>query len=942
MSDERWHLISRLYDEAARLAPVDRAPFLRKACGDDEALRAEIESLLLDDSRANALLEKGSHRTLIGQRIGGYEIRSLLGVGGMGEVYRARDPKLDRDVAIKVLPGGFASDSERLARFQREARLLASLNHPHIGGIYGFEDASGVPALVLELVEGDTLAERLAKGPMPVSEALHIARQIAGALETAHEHGVVHRDLKPANIKITPEGSVKVLDFGLAKAVQRADSPLQTTASHEGTIVGTPAYMSPEQARGKSVDRRADVWAFGCVMYEMLTGRVAFAAATVTDTLAAVLDREPDWSVLPDKTPPAIQRLLRRCLAKDPKLRLHDMGDAGLDLHDAVMPSAHEAPLTAHAGSNRKLFAGLAAGLALGAGVAAALLWRPTPETIAPSPGQIRFSIDTPPMPSPHSMAISPDGRSIAFTAFARANGPAMLFVRRIGSLDSQPVPGTEDVSTDTEFVPFWSPDSQSLGFHAPASGKLKVVDMAGGHARVLCDVPSIPFPFQGGAWNQHSDIVFSSGGRLYRVPAAGGSPALVAEPSPPLQVGLRWPQFLPDGRTYLYQAASNQPTARAVFVKSLDSGETTQLLPSESHAAFAPPHFLLFTRQRTLVAQRFDLLTLQLVGEPSRIVDGVLVAGNGRAAFAVSDAGVLAYRTSEAPRSLVWVTRNGNISDPIGALSASGIVRLSPDGTRVAFDEPTGNAPDDVYIYDIGRKVKFRLTKHPDTDQAAIWSPDGLSVAYTRFRTTDQGIYQMRADGATPEQVLVPIQPEPEANTFARDWGRDYVVYRRARNGTSILELWAFPLSGDRKPFRYLPRVTGEAALSPNGRWLAYSTDEGGGNQVLVRSFPDPEQSRHAISSRGGFSPRWSSSGRELFYIDSAGKLVAASVVTDGPFKVQQMVELFAAPSLSYDVAPRGERFIFNVSSTSLPNPPPINVIVNWQEELKQRVPMR
>ena len=291
---------------------------------------------------------------------------------------------------------------------------------------------------MLELVEGETLAERLEKGPIPVSEALHIARQIAEALDTAHEHGVVHRDLKPANIKITPEGTVKVLDFGLAKAVQRAESPLQTSGlSHEGIVVGTPAYMSPEQARGKPVDRRADIWAFGCVLYEMLTGRVAFAAATVTDTLAAVLDREPDWSLLPDKTPPAIQRLLRRCLEKDPKLRLHDMGDAGLDLQDALTsPSAHEASLTVHAGSNRKLFAGLAAGLAIGAGVAAAFLWRSTPEPIAPAPAQIRFSIDTPPMPSPHSMAISPDGRSVAFTAFVRPNGPAMLFVRRIGSLD--------------------------------------------------------------------------------------------------------------------------------------------------------------------------------------------------------------------------------------------------------------------------------------------------------------------------------------------------------------------------------------------------------------------------------------------------------------------------------------------------------------------------
>jgi serine/threonine protein kinase len=937
VADERWAQVSEIFNDAIALAPADRAAFLRKACGGDEALRAEIESLLGDDARVNALLEpKVSHTARIGQRIGSYEIRSLLGVGGMGEVYRARDPKLDRDVAIKVLPVAVASDAERLARFQREARLLASLNHPHIGGIYGLEDASGVPALVLELVEGDTLAERLRRGLIPVSETVHIARQIAEALETAHEHGIVHRDLKPANIKITPEGTVKVLDFGLAKAIQRAEPAPQTAGlSHEGIVVGTPAYMSPEQARGKPVDRRADIWAFGCVLYEMLTGRVAFAAETVTDTLAAVLDREPDWSLLPHKTPPAIRRLLRRCLEKDQRLRLRDMGDACLELQDAsTLPSAHEALLTSPAGSNRKVLAGFAAGLALGAGVAAALLWRSVPEPIAPAPAQIRFTIDTPPMPSPHSMAISPDGRSVAFTAFVRANGPAMLFVRRIGSLGSQPVPGTEDVSTDADFVPFWSPDSQSLGFHAPAAGKLKVVDVAGGQPHVVCDVTSRIF--QGGAWNQHNDIVFSSDGTLYRVAAAGGTAAPLATPSTPVQVGLRWPQFLPDGRRYLYQAASNEPTARAVWMKSLDSDETRQLLFAESHAAFAPPHFLLFTRRRTLVAQRLDVSTLKLVGEPSRIVDDILVQGNGRAAFALSDAGVLAYRTGEAPRSLVWVDRSGTVGDPIGALSADRDISLSPDGTRVAFDQSSGDGPDDVYIYDIGQKVRSQLTKHPDADHGPRWSPDGLSVAYTRFRSMDQGIYQIRADKATPERVLVPIDPEPAANTFVLDWGREFVVFRRARNWTSILELWAVPLSGHRTPFLYLPRVSGGAALSPNGRWLAYNTDDGGVDQVIVQSFPDSRESRHQISSDGGIGPSWSRNGRELFYIDPLQRMIAVSVLTDGPFKAEQTTELFTAPSPWYDVAPLGDRFLFNVSSTSLRNPAPINVVLNWTTGLK------
>jgi serine/threonine protein kinase len=944
VADERWARISGIYNDAVALAAVDRAAFLRKACGGDETLRAEVESLLHEDSRVNALLEPNrSHTFRIGQRIGGYEIRSLLGVGGMGEVYRARDPKLDRDVAIKILPPGFAADGERLARFQREARLLASLNHPHIGGIHGFEETSGVPALVLELVDGDTLAQRLQKGRLRVAEALRIARQIADALETAHEHGIVHRDLKPANIKITPEGSVKVLDFGLAKELQRADRDFQTSAlSHDGLIVGTPAYMSPEQARGTSVDRRADIWAFGCVLYEMLTGRVAFAAATVTDTLAAVLDREPDWSLLPDGTPASIRRLLRRCFEKDPKLRLHDMGDAGLDLQDAsTSPSEHDTSHTAHVGSNRKLFVGLAAGLVVGGGVAAALLSRSTPGPIGSAPAQISFSIETPPMPSPHSMAISPDGRSVAFTAFLRQNGPAMLFVRRIASLDAQPVPGTEDVSTTVDFVPFWAPDSQSLAFHAPASGKLKVVNLAGGHPRVLCDVPSALF--QGGTWNQHNVIVFSSGNRLYRVSDAGGPPTLIAEPSEPVQAGLRWPQFLPDGRRFLYHAGSPQPSARAVWLKSLDSDESIQLLQGESNAAFAPPHFLLFTRQRTLVAQRFDVSTSKLVGEASPIVDNVLLTSNGRAAFAVSDAGVLGYRTGEATRSLVWVERNGKFSDPVGGLNGNSGIRLSDDGTRVVFHEPTGSGPDDVYIYDIGQQVTSQLTKHPDSDHFPIWSPGGANVAFHRYFGTDRGIFQMRADGATPEQILIPAEPAPH-NTSVCDWGREFVVFARIRSRPRIWELWALPLSGDRKPFPYLDRfsgcLTGSAALSPDGRWLAYESGvdrfEGGVDQVIVQSFPDPSLGRRQISSKGGSSPRWSSSGRELFYIDSAQNLVAASVLTGDPFRVQQTRELFAAPSPFYDVAPRGERFLFNVSSTALPKPPPIHLVLNWTTGLK------
>ena len=680
----------------------------------------------------------------------------------------------------------------------------------------------------------------------------------------------------------------------------------------------------------------------------MLTGRVAFAAATVTDTLAAVLDREPDWSVLPDKTPPAIRKLLRRCLEKDPKLRLRDIGDARLDVIETLtLPSATTLSSGADQRARRKLVAGLAASLALGAIATGALVWN-LKEGATPQlpPAEVRFSIDAPPMPTPHSMAISPDGRTLVLAATARSNNPnalplaipeARLFVRRLGSLQSYPLAGTEGA-----YHPFWSPDSRYIAFGT--GGKLKVIDVNGGEPRPLCDLPS--GVVQGGTWSSDNVVVFSSGGTLYRVSAAGGQPMLLARPNRSLgQQNFRWPQFLPDGRRYLYRVGSLQPSRRAVLIGALDSPDTIKVLEGESNAAYAPPNFLVFTRRQTLHAQRFDLSTMTLLGEPVVLGEDVLQEANGSAAFVASASGALAYRTGGS-RSLVWIDRTGSTSDTVGALDADHVIELSPDGKRVAFHEPRGMDADDIYVYDLERKVTTRLTNDPGTDHFAVWSPDGLRVAFGYHGTNQVGkddhdhdhfLYERRIDGATPQRILVPFEPSVAGEQYyVRDWMADFMVYERRK--ANVVDLWAVPSSGDRKPFRYFQNSSGltSGRLSPNGRWLAYDVNEGGVGQIVVQSFPNPSQSRHQISSTGGSAVRWRGDGRELFYVDVDQRLVAVSVVTDGVFKIVGSKALFTAPTNLYDVTADGQRFLFNVPSSTLKAPPPINVLLNWTTGLK------
>jgi eukaryotic-like serine/threonine-protein kinase len=949
MSDSRWRRIEEICHQALECETGARADLVRAACGGDESLRIEVESLLVNAAgvKASGLGIGDLGLGLIGQHIGVYQIVSMLGAGGMGEVYRARDTRLGRDVAIKVLPSAFTADPGRLARFEREARLLATLNHPHIGAIYGFEEANGIRALVLELVEGETLAERVARsGRISIEAALPIAGQIAEALEAAHEKGIIHRDLKPSNIKITPDGSVKVLDFGLAKATANSSGPdlpesanLTANGMGEGMIFGTAAYMSPEQARGQIVDKRTDIWAFGCVLYEMLTARATFAAATVSDTIAAIIERQPNWSALPEEVPPGITRLLQRCLEKNPRRRFRDIGDAHAEFEDAINLNARADSLSASRREPKHApfrWAGITAAFLLGLSVAAGLVWtlRPAVSTLRQV---VRFAIEVPMMPHPFSIAVSPDGGTVAFAA-RQSNGSIMLFVRRIGELEAQSLSGTEGA-----VHPFWSPDSRHLGFHTGTTTRqLKVVDVAGGAPRILGRNIAT---FFGGTWNADNVIVFSVGGSLYKVAADGGTPELLNLANPDERHQL-WPHFLPDGRHYLYVQWSGTPDSGAIFIGSLDSIQPVRLMKSESMVAFAPPNHLIYRNQRALLSHEFDVSNLALVGEPISIAEDVLYNPNtGRAAFSISHTGTLLYRRGgpeTAQRSLIWVNRSGSTIETINNALTAPYIRLSPDGKKVVFAEEPNGGRLNLWIYDLERRLRSQLTDHPAQEHSPAWSPDGQRVGFDSDRAGDHVLYDKDMNRATPEMILLP--PDPGTDYGLLDWTSKYILFSKDE------DLWALPLSGDRRPFEYFPEFglkgNANATLSPNGRWLAYVANEGGTNQVFVQSFPDRRERRQQVSTTGGGHPRWSGDGRELFYLDSEWRMISVPVTTEGGLALERSAALFVAPiqisnfgtvGAGYDLARDGQRFLFNVPTGALDPAASITVVMNWMAQLRK-----
>ena len=881
-----------------------------------------------------------------GTKLAHYEILEPIGKGGMGEVYRARDGKLGRDVAIKVLPDEFAGNEERLARFKREAKVLASLNHPNIAAIYGLEQSESTHFLVLELVPGETLAERISRRPIPWEEIVDIASQITLALEEAHEQGIVHRDLKPANIKQNEDGKVKVLDYGLAKVFQEetpeADTSMSPTltrdATRVGVILGTAAYMSPEQAKGKRVDKRADVWAFGAVVYEMITGKRAFAGEDVADTLANVLTKEPEWGAITREVPETVRRLLGRCLDRDAKKRLRDIGEARI-LLDAISAGTPE-PQPPRARSERLGWIVAAASMATTLALGIAHLRREPPTKAE----VLRFTVSAPegttiaPGPAARQLALSPDGRHLAFAARDPA-GTSYLWLRDLDSLEARLLPETQDA-----WFPSWSPDGRFIGFQTPTG--LERIAVSGGSSESVCDVRG-----RGGAtWNHAGVIVFAQAGEgLYQVPASGGIPTPLTSLEPSRERSHEWPPFLPDGKHILYFADTVDAEHRGIYVTSLDSDPPRLIFNTEVQSTYAEPGYLLFINGAALMAQPFDVNEMKLTGEPSRVAQDVSYnPQTNRTSFSVSESGVLAFRTGglggTPAGQHVWFDREGQRLGEAGPPERDMIPRLSPDETRVAvsrLDETTGTA--DIWLLNLERGTESRLTFDPSDDTHAIWSPDGNEIVFASNRGGVFDLYRKAASGAGQAQLLL----ESSLDKVPDDWSSDgQSVFFTTNYGYTVLDtdLFVVSLLDDNSPTPLLETEASETDghLSPDGRWLAYVAAEGGRPDVYVRPFPTLE-GQWLVSTGGGSMPQWRGDGKELFYIDANHDLVAVTVEGGESFEAVSTRVLFQAPVSGFDVywvpsyaaAGDGRRFLFNVL-TEEPGSDAITVVVNWTAELR------
>ena len=934
MTPERYQRVIEIFQAASDHSPEARPAFLAEACAGDDNLRRDVEAMLAADGESGGFLDRPADdlaaaavaardtRSLIGQRISHYEVVSLLGAGGMGEVYRAKDSRLNREVAIKFADGSFSD------RFDREARAIAAINHPNICTLHDV----GPNYLVMELVEGETLAERLKRGALPQEEALRIAKQIADALEAAHERGIVHRDLKPANIKIKPDGTVKVLDFGLAKSDQQIASGDNPRTTRPGLILGTAAYMSPEQARGQAVDKRTDAWSFGVVLYEMLTGRRAFPGETTTDVLAAVVSQEPDL----DRVPAEARRLLRRCLEKDPKLRLRDIGDA--------LPLLEDGPRIGDSRHQSNPWVVATACFALIAMLLAFAYFRRAGEAqrvlrlsaLLPERG---FQLIAP--------TVSPDGRQVVFGA--KAGGKDLLWVRDLDSLDAHPLPGTDGAND-----PFWSPDSRFLGFFA--GGKLKKINMAGGPALSLGDVHNA----RGGSWSKNDVIVFAptNGSGLMRVAAAGGD----ATPVTALDLALsenshRYPCFLPDGRHFIYTARSADMEKTAIYLGDLDSRIDSKtrrpILYAPSNAVYVSPGYLLFLRERTLMAQKFNAGKAQAVGFPVPVAEQVDYNNpNLWGLFSASHNGVLVYSSGGTGGSvqLTWFDRSGNV---VGTVSTPGDLNwaaISPDGSRVAFDRrdlQTGLY--DIWLHDLVRGTDSRFT-FSQNNLIPVWSPDGRYIVFYSLRDGVFSLYQKDTNGTANDEALHRLPPTKQrwiGPMPVMDWSHDgrYIVEEIGGDLRTGYAIWVSPLFGDRKPFPYLRTSFNEmsAKLSPDGQWLAYVSDETRREEVYVQAFPTPG-AKLRISANGGTLPLWSRDGKELFFVDLDRKLMAVEmkrVALSGGARLEASVPrpLFETRIRSgyswFDVNKDG-RFLMPIQ-TEPSRSAAITVVVNWTEGLKK-----
>jgi serine/threonine protein kinase len=884
-----------------------------------------------------------------GTRLGQYEILAVLAGGGMSQLYRGRDTRLDRTVAIKVLPSDLAANPDRRERFAREARAVSALSHPHICALHDYGTDNGVDYLVMEYLEGESLAERLIAGPLPLAKLLRYAIEIADALDQAHRQGFIHRDLKPANVMVTKSGAM-LLDFGLAKTRPRTTLLESTPSIHgaptqslttEGTLLGTLHYMAPEQLEGREADARSDIFAFGALVYEMVTGRRAFDGGSHASVIAAILSADPPpLTDLQPLVPPTLDRLVRKCLAKDPEERWQSVHDLKTALHWIEEGSSDE-----HPGRSvprrihwKERLAWIMVGLlslvsivAIGVGRRAG---RESNRNVDPISFQVRPPDGATLLSGGGIMALSPNGRLLVFVATPRGSKP-LLWIRSLDSVAVQALAGTRDAMS-----PFWSPDSRFVAFFA--GGKLSKVDVTSGDIQTLCEAGESP----PGTWSPQGEILFTSAltGRIERVSAEGGHPTPVTVvDSSRGEFLLASPHFLPDGRHFLYLVLSGRSEFGGIFVGSLDGPTRTRVLSEYSQALYIPPGYLVFHREGSVFAQRFNPATLRVSGDPLPVVNNVAFnPGSRRGVFSVSETGTLAYRTAE-DTVLRWFDRTGT---SLGAVAPPGHYyepAVSPDGRMVAVAQLDSQGPtQDIWLINADHGPPSRLSFDASMDGSPVWSPDGTRIVYSSRRPEKGDLYVKSLNEAEPARLILSLS----LPIFPVDWSRDgnLVLFRQAGRYSGVtplhgFKIWALPLFGERTPFA-VETAAFHARLSPDGEWLAYDSDETGTREVYVQSFPRASVGKWQISKHGGTEPKWRRDGKELFYLGPDQRLMAVRIRTSSRFEADRPVPLFEAPPVvagsntlglgnRYDVAPDGQRFLFNAPDSG--SSKPITVVVNW-----------
>jgi eukaryotic-like serine/threonine-protein kinase len=953
MKPDRWQHIDELFHAVAERAPHEREAFLDEACAGNDSLRREVESLLAADSAAEEMataklpakvaaemLDKPSARVAAGQLLNQYRILSALGAGGMGEVFLAEDSRLKRKVALKLLPAHFASDPDRVRRFEQEAQAVSALNHPNILTIYEVGESERHHFLVTEFIEGQTLRQQLNDGRLPVRAVLNVATQVVSALAAAHAAGIIHRDIKPENIMVRPDGVTKVLDFGLAKLTESGittSEPAEKKASTEsGVVMGTIGYMSPEQVRGQKVDHRSDIFAVGVILYEMLSGQRAFTGDSAVEVMNAILKEEPpELAETNAKISPALDRIVRRCLEKKPEHRFQSASDLGFALSTLTTPSGARLetnevlpsvtgnlPATGKA----RLFgdvrlAWFAAVLLLLAMFG--LLWGDFTRQPVASAVAGRFTIAAPEQVHElDAMALSPDGRTLAFKAWSA--GKNQLWIRPLDSFTARALPGTVGSSGS----PFWSPDSHWIAFRDV--NKLKKIDLTDGTQQTICDVSSTTEGF-GGTWNRAGDILIYYSSIIYRVPATGGTPVPVPGFEQVRQgITRRAVRFLPDGQHFLYLATAPQQESPEIYLGSLDGKVNKPLLKTNSCAIYTTTAEgegrLLFVRNGTLMAQSFDAKRLTLTGEPFRVAESVRVAVGFRGDFSASDNGTLIYvpRGVSESTQLTWIDRTGKPLESVNAvgtdeslkLSDDEFPKLSADGRRVAIElaDPNGNG--DAYVLDLARGAKTRVTFDPGNDRYPIWSPDGNHIVWLSTRGGERAFYRKLASGGGQEELLL----KSDVNFMPYDWSADgrFILYMRYPPQTRG-DIWVLPLRGDRQPIPFLqtPFHETRARFSPDGRWIAYMSNETGAYEIYVQPFP-ATGAKWQVSTKSGSNPQWRGDGKELYYHADDGKQIAVEVRSGKTFEpgVPQVLfdlrEARLVSNTNYAVAKDGQRFLF------------------------------